>query len=133
MELLLVVHESSFLPFSFCLCFLQVSSTKEDRISPSCHFQVCISPFFCAVIWAISNNDTICTNSPCDWRRTILLKDSPASAQSRVDSIPHPFFPPGERHTKAATQRRVEGEAGSPLLADRAGNIWQYYPSTHDS
>jgi hypothetical protein len=32
-----------------------------------------------------------------------------------------------------ATQQRAEGEVGSPLSADRAGNIWPYSPSTPDS
>jgi len=40
-----------------------------------------------------------------------------------VDVIPQPVFPPGEWPTKAATQRRTEEEAGSPLWADRACDL----------
>ena len=50
-------------------------------------------------------------------------EDDPASAQSRADSIPHPF-PSRRAVCLAATQRYSEGEAGSPLQAGREGNIW---------
>src|SRR5258708_36778794 len=37
---------------------------------------------------------TILTKSPCDWRRAIFLQAGPASAQLRLDFIPHPFSLP---------------------------------------
>jgi hypothetical protein len=63
------------------------------------------------------------THHPCDWRRAIFLQADPASAQSRLDFIPHPFFSPGEQSDKQTTQRRAEGEAGSPHQADREDTI----------
>ena len=58
------------------------------------------------------------THRPCDWRRAIFLQADPASAQSRLDSYLI-LFPPGEQFDKQTTQRRAEGEAGSPHQADR--------------
>src|SRR5260370_26623356 len=47
--------------------------------------------FRCFFASTMIDNATIPTKRPCDWRRAILWQDDPASAQSRVDSIPHPF------------------------------------------
>ena len=58
------------------------------------------------------------THRPCDWRRAIFLQADPASAQSRLDSYLI-LFPPGEQFDTQTTQRRAEGEAGSPHQADR--------------
>src|SRR6516225_9217526 len=62
---------------------------------------------------------TIRNKCPCDWRRAIFSQASPASAQSRLDFTPHPFYPPGEQLRTITTQRGTEGMAGSPLQADR--------------
>ena len=40
------------------------------------------------------------TNRPCDWRRAISLQHDPASAQSRLDFIPHPFSLAASSSTK---------------------------------
>src|SRR5260370_30033813 len=42
---------------------------------------------------------TILTHRPCDWRRAIFLQADPASAQSRLDFIPHPFSLPASSLT----------------------------------
>jgi hypothetical protein len=78
---------------------------------------------YVATIWRYNTmlryDSTKLTHRPCDWRRAIFMQVDPASAKSRLDFIPHPFFPPGEQFDKQTTQRRAEGEAGSPLQAGR--------------
>ena len=103
-----------------------MSSTKEDGISPLWSDQVCAPPFICfsactmienvtiqcysmtlqyvATIWryntTLQYDPTKLTYHPCDWRRAIFLQADPASAQSRLDFIPHPFSLSASSFTK---------------------------------
>src|SRR6266567_8748718 len=67
------------------------AARKKTESVPQVLLQVCRPPFRCFFASKMIDNATIRIKSPCDWRRAILWQDDPASAQSRADSIPHPF------------------------------------------
>src|SRR6266566_4355580 len=99
------------------------AARKKTESVPQVCLQVCRPPFRCFFASTMIDNATIRTKSPCDWRRAILWQDDPASAQSRVDSIPHPFSllasslakrpPSGIRRERQDRLFRLTGEAWS--------------------
>ena len=144
-----------------------MSSTKEDGISPLWNDQVCVPPFSCfsacTMIENVTYDATIehyntllqygvtiqyynttlrydptrLTHRPCDWRRAIFLQADPASAQSRLDFIPHPFslsassftkqLPSDEQRERQDRLFRLTGKTPLVLLLTKPISLHNWY------